>query len=82
MYELVRHEPNKLNPIDPHTMALKPCPDCGKPLSSQAPTCPNCGRETGVRSFSPTRVIVALAIIFAVCFALYLLMMTTAIQYQ
>ena len=24
-------------------MALVPCPECGKPMSSQAPACPNCG---------------------------------------
>jgi len=24
-------------------MALVPCPDCGKPMSTQAPTCPQCG---------------------------------------
>jgi len=23
---------------------LKPCPDCGRPLSRQARACPNCGR--------------------------------------
>lgn len=25
-------------------MPLIDCPDCGKPVSDQAPTCPQCGR--------------------------------------
>ena len=24
--------------------SLVPCPDCGRPLSPQAPSCPHCGR--------------------------------------
>lgn len=38
------------------TMALIQCPDCGKQISSQAASCPNCGcpifGETQVREVS------------------------------
>jgi DNA-directed RNA polymerase subunit RPC12/RpoP len=29
-------------------MALYPCLDCGKEISEQAKTCPNCGRATSI----------------------------------
>ena len=29
------------------TSNLIPCPDCGRPLSPQAPSCPHCGRPLG-----------------------------------
>jgi membrane protein YdbS with pleckstrin-like domain len=36
-------------------MALVPCPECGKPMSSQAPSCPSCGYAGQVRpsAFAP-----------------------------
>lgn len=27
-------------------MAMVPCPDCGKSVSDNAPSCPNCGRQS------------------------------------
>lgn len=34
-------------------MALIKCPDCGKKISDQAPTCPNCGRPIKLTHASP-----------------------------
>src|SRR5215813_6150544 len=36
-------------------MALVPCPECGKPMSSQAPSCPSCGYAGPLRAaaFAP-----------------------------
>ena len=30
-------------------MTLVKCPDCGNPVSAQAPACPKCGRPLGER---------------------------------
>lgn len=34
-------------------MALNTCPDCGKPVSSEANACPHCGRPQGVSRAAP-----------------------------
>lgn len=34
-------------------MALITCPDCGKQISSSAPSCPNCGRPINTKVRCP-----------------------------
>lgn len=35
-------------------MALKPCVECGTSISTDAPTCPTCGKRSPTRKTSPT----------------------------
>ena len=38
-------------------MALKPCPECTQPVSSQALRCPQCGYPVGSRRFALTMLV-------------------------
>jgi predicted nucleic acid-binding Zn ribbon protein len=42
-------------------MALKPCPDCGRPVSKRAILCPGCGRE--IMYWTAGRIILAILMV-------------------
>jgi hypothetical protein len=54
-------------------MPLVKCPDCGKEISSSAPSCPHCGRPNTAprpptkKGMSPERLTLTVLIIIAVC---------------
>jgi hypothetical protein len=43
------------------SMALIPCPDCGKSISKRAISCPGCGRE--IQYWTAGRIMIAIVLI-------------------
>lgn len=57
-------------------MPLRPCPDCGRPVSDAAPSCPGCGRpairsEVGYDRNVSGRTVAATLAVLATCIAAY-----------
>jgi len=47
-------------------MALIPCPDCQKDLSSEAFVCPHCGRPTGKQARVQKKVFIRMIVLWVV----------------
>jgi len=52
-------------------MALKNCPECNKEVSSDAGTCPNCGKQLKPKEMSGCATVVVFIIMLAVTFPLW-----------